>query len=327
MPVKRASSRPIVRRAPRRSSFSNRSGAMRRSALRIEILGHAGQPVEPGHDGIPVGGGQVGALRQRPGVVAEGVGADVLQERRQIGRLRRQPVVVPRRGGHRRQVQLVRQVARERWSVEVVVRVQVRRDQDGAVECHALAAERREEHGRACRAIGLAQQELRGVPPVRGADVARDELRERGDVLIAAVEVLRLALAGNAREAGAHGVHEHQVGPVEQAVLVVHDRVGRRRRGLRIRGVDPLRAERAHVQPERGRSGAAVEDERHRSGGRVADALPRVGHVEHAARQVAFVVQKVDGGRRGRVRHRGAANRDAAVRHRRGNGRRLRLLA
>ena len=43
------------------------------------------------------------------------------------------------------------------------------------------------------------------------------------DVLVDAVEALFLVLAGDARKAGARRVDEHEVGGVEQALVVVDD--------------------------------------------------------------------------------------------------------
>ena len=48
-----------------------------------------------------------------------------------------------------------------------------------------------------------------------------NELREGVGVRVDAPEVLLLVLAGDAREAGARRVDEHQVGDVQQAVVVV----------------------------------------------------------------------------------------------------------
>ena len=78
---------------------------------------------------------------------------------------------------------------------------------------------------------------------------------------IDAVEGLFLVLAGQTAETGAGRVDEDQIAGVEQARFVVDQRVGRCRRMRIIRRHDPLRAEGAHVQPDRRRARPAIEQE------------------------------------------------------------------
>src|SRR5690606_30754190 len=104
-----------------------------------------------------------------------------------------------------------------------------------------------------------------------------DELGDALGILIDAPVVLAFALADGAAEAGADGIDEHHVGDIERALVVVDNLVRRRAIVLGVRRQhQTLWAERAHVQPQRGRAGAAVEDENHRAGGGVFHALPNV---------------------------------------------------
>ena len=85
--------------------------------------------------------------------------------------------------------------------------------------------------------------------------------REGVGVRIDAIEHLFLVLAGNAAEAGAGRVDENEVGDVEQALVVVDDRVGRGGRMAVVRRDHAPWPERAHVQPYRRGAGAAIVQE------------------------------------------------------------------
>jgi hypothetical protein len=66
---------------------------------------------------------------------------------------------------------------------------------------------------------------------------------------IDAVERFLFVLAGDSTEPGAGRVDKDEIARVEQALIVVGDRVGRRRRMGVVGGDDPFRAKRPHVQP------------------------------------------------------------------------------
>jgi hypothetical protein len=104
---------------------------------------------------------------------------------------------------------------------------------------------------RAGGAVALPQQVLGRVPPVVLGDVLLDEPGDRLDVGIHAPEVLVLLLAQGMAQARAHGIDQHEVGPVEQAVAVVHDPEGRRRGGARVGRDHAPGPEGAHVEPQR----------------------------------------------------------------------------
>ena len=89
-----------------------------------------------------------------------------------------------------------------------------------------------------------------------------------------------LVLPGDAAETGAGGVHEHQVGRIEQARIVVHQLVGRGGRVAIIQCDDAARAEGAHMQPHAGGAGAAVEEEGDRPAVLRA-AFGEIGDIEH----------------------------------------------
>jgi len=91
-----------------------------------------------------------------------------------------------------------------------------------------------------------------------------DEVGERLRVLVDAVERFLLVLSAQVTEARAGCVDEDQVAAVQKAELVIDDAI---RRGGTVRIVHrhhALRTEGSHVQPDRGRTGAAVEYERER---------------------------------------------------------------
>jgi hypothetical protein len=181
---------------------------------------------------------------------------------------------------------------------------------------HAPLLEDVGDHRPAEGAVALPDDELGRVPAAVAAQPRRDELREGVGVGVNAVEVLLGSLPRDAAETGAHRVDEHQVGPMQQRLAVVDDRIRRRRRVLTVRRHDPLRPDRSHVQPHRCRPRAAVEQERHRPGAPVGKIAPHVGHGVHQPGQFAFVV--LDGGRPDvrAVGDRVAAHLDRAARRR-----------
>ena len=184
-------------------------------------------------------------------------------------------------------------------------------------------------HDRRARgAITFAEQVLGRVEPAVAAQKLGDEAGEGPGVGIGAVELVRRVLAGDAAEAGAGRVDEHEVGRVQQAVVVVHQPV-RCRVGVGVvGGDDPPGPERAHVQPDRGGARTAVVD---KGDGPVLRprALLQVGDIEHRRFRggvlgVAGAVGRVGVVPALRVDHQGAgtrlvvdllpAHRDGAVR-------------
>src|SRR6185312_14518748 len=88
-----------------------------------------------------------------------------------------------------------------------------------------------------------------------------------------------------------HGVDEHEVALVQQAVVVRDHVVRRRPRGGRAVGLDAHRAERAHVQPQGRRAWAAVVQECHWPRAALATVLVHgVGGVEHTGLGLVLVI-------------------------------------
>lgn len=137
-----------------------------------------------------------------------------------------------------------------------------------------------DQHRRARRAIALAEQIFGRVPsPVFGQE-PHDELAEGVGVRIDAVEGLFLVRAGDAAEAGARRVDEHQVGGVEQAVGVADQPIGGGRSVAVVGRHHPLGPERPHVQPHRRGARAAIVEKGDRPPRR-RDAGLEIGDVEH----------------------------------------------
>ena len=84
-------------------------------------------------------------------------------------------------------------------------------------------------------------------------------------VLVHAVKFFFFVFTGDATEAGAGSVHEHQIAGVQQAEIVINNLIGRGG-GMRVvRGDHPPGPKSAHVQPDGRRAGSAVEEKRDRA--------------------------------------------------------------
>src|SRR6185437_15283881 len=131
---------------------------------------------------------------------------DKILHRAAAGYRLRHLLVVP---GDRR---IARQIA-HRFDVvprRVRVVVQDRRQQDHAVELNPIIVQRSHQRCRARRAVALAKQILRRVPPLVHRDVSRHEFVERLHVLVDAREILRRSLAHRPRKSAQWRVDEHQ---------------------------------------------------------------------------------------------------------------------
>ncbi len=204
-----------------------RARSTRRSLSRM-ILDR--QPGERRHllgDRRPLGVGQVLPLRQRLRVRAAGEGADLTEERGQVGG-RRDAVVVG--GGRGIARQIVDQVLIEPRRTAAIVHD--RRQQDDAVELHPVLRQSVRQPARAERAVQFAEDELRAVPAVVDRQPALDAAGEGVDVGVGAPQRLELGIAERARKARADRVDEDEVGLVEQAVGVVLELERRPRRRL-----------------------------------------------------------------------------------------------
>ena len=146
------------------------------------------------------------------------------------------------------------------------------------------------EIGRPRRAEAFADKVFRRVPALVVGDPDTDEFRDGAAIAFLAPVILVLALADGAAIAGGDRVDEHEVGHVEDRQRIVEQRVwGGAVIGVRVaRHLHALRAEQAHVQPDRSRPRPAVEDERDRA--RAADVFADVGDGEQARAGLAFGV-------------------------------------
>jgi hypothetical protein len=83
-------------------------------------------------------------------------------------------------------------------------------------------------------------------------DVADDEPGEGGKVFIDSGNIFDRSLPYRVGVAGAGRVDKDQVGLIEQAVFIGHDRERRIVSGIRAVGDHTHRADRAHLQPDGG---------------------------------------------------------------------------
>ncbi len=274
----------------------------------------AGVGVKLLRDGIRFGFRQILALRQRARIVVIGELAHLAEEGRQIGRFVGQLVVVPgdRRVG--RQVQLVLAVLS--WHQQAVV--ENRRLQHHAVDGDAVLLQILGQCRRPRGAVAFAVEEFGRVPAVVDGDVTLDEIAERTHILVHAPEILVLAGADDTAVAGADRIDENQIRAIEDALVVGHQVIGRRRGRHAVADHHAQRAEGAHVQPDRRRAGPAVVEEGDRSRGHVLLAVAGVGDVKHARHRRALVVADQQGAGGGGVTDVLTVDGDAAVGHDRG---------
>ena len=137
------------------------------------------------------------------------------------------------------------------------------------------------------RAIAFAQQEFRAVPAIELGHPAHDAAGEGIGIAIHAINLARRLAFQHARPAGAGGVDEHHIGHVQQAVGVGTGLEILRGHAFRLVGLHPHRAEAAHVQPDGGRTGAAIVKE---GDGPVAGAISGVAGVKQADDRLAGII-------------------------------------
>ena len=212
-----------------------------------------------------------------------------------LGRLVGNLVVVPGR----------RRVAGQVGDVEHVIAagadvvVEDRRDEHHAVQLHAIVAEHVGQRRGAGCPVGFTDEELGRVPALVHIEIALNEAVEGAQVLVHAGEILGGSFAHGARVAGKRRVDEDQVALVEQRILVGNQLEGRSGGGIGAVGLNAHRRKRSHVQPQRGRAGAAVVEEA--NGARLGlGAIQGVGHVEDAAvGLILFIADEQGAGGRG----------------------------
>ena len=240
---------------------------------------------------------QVVSLRQGFRIRTPREGPDFVQKRLLVRGLMRNLPELPGDGRIGGQVPNENRVA-ARSHGEVV---ENRRHQNDAIQRHPAGIERIRQRRRTRGAVGFAEQELGRVPPVVHRHVALNELLERRYVLVGAGEVPDGPRPHRPRKPGAHGVHKHQIGLVEQAVLVRRHLVRSGAGSLRTGRHHPHRPHRTHVQPHARRARTAVIEERHRPGAKIADAHQGVRDIKDGAVRLGVVAIDQQGPRRGAV--------------------------
>ncbi len=196
----------------------------------------------------------------------------------------RQLVVIPGGCGVGGERELIGQVDTgiELRAIRAEVEAQYLRKQNYAVEVEvAFGFEHVGKNGGARGAVAFAEQIFRRVPASIFREELNDEIGKGVRILIDAVEGLFAVLAADAAEAGAGRVDEDEIAGIEQAEIVVDDRVGRGGRVRIISGDDAPGPECSHVEPHGGRARAAVVEESHRAL-RVLAVGFEVRDVEHA---------------------------------------------
>ena len=173
------------------------------------------------------------------------------------------------------------------------------------------------EPGHARDAVALAEEVLRRAPALLARGEEAHEFADRGDVLVEPEELLGLLAFGRAAQAGGHGVHEDEVGGVEDRVGVVHHAQHGARREAVGREIEPPRTESAEVQPHRRCARPAVETKRNRARAPRLRGEPfairaggRVVHVKDICLHPAIILQDRDGAGLRDVFHLRATERD-----------------
>ena len=251
----------------------------------VVVGADAGEGLELAGDGLALGGRQVLALHERRQILIHSKGIGVVDEGRDGLAAGVGAAVIGGDGGQGGDVGRERdRVAGTLAGLDHIHRLA---HEDDAVERGGLG-QLTGHHRRADRAVTFAQHVLRRGLAAVGLEPGLDEAGDRLGVAVDLVEVGALGGRLDAGEAGLGRVDEHQVGDVEQGVGVVHNLVGLGNFGVHVlRRGDPARAEGAHVQPGRGRAGAAVEQEDHRPRSLVLQAVAHIGGGDEADRRLA----------------------------------------
>ena len=118
---------------------------------------------------------------------------------------------------------------------------------------------------RAHAAVAFAEDVLRRCPAAVLRQVLDDEFRDGLDVLVDTPEVLALGVAHCLGEAGAYRVDHDEIGLVDDAVLVIDAAIRSVVAETCIGHDGTLRAEDAHMQPDRRGTRAAVVREHDRA--------------------------------------------------------------
>ena len=172
-------------------------------------------------------------------------------------------VQIPRRDRIRGEIHDVRQIVPRRELDRV--ELQDDRDQHDAVQVDVRPLQVAGEHCRTGGPIALAEEVTGRIPAVVLAEEAPHELREGARIFVDAPVIGPFGAFTGMAETGADGIHHHDVGDIENRVVVIRERVGRRALGADLGSDHAPRPHDAHVEPEGSRSRPAVVSEHERA--------------------------------------------------------------
>ena len=170
--------------------------------------------------------------------------------------------------------------------------VERRRDEDEALDDHVEIVRQGLRHRRCPKpAIALADQPDRRCPTLMPGQPQADHRAQGGNIGAhipeRLVRIFLLALA--AAEAGADRVDKDEIGKAQPCGRVVDQMHRRDRHRTAFRRLQDLRAERAEMQKDRGRTGTAIEDEADRPGAAIL-AICKIADRENRCGDVALAV-------------------------------------
>ena len=239
------------------------------------VLTETGQPGHRSDRLDPLGRRQSVAAREDPRIVARRIRLRLGEERRQPATPL--PAVEVRRRGVCREVERVGPVVALLLEVDGA-QVQDARDEHDPVEVHAVASlQVLGESSRTKRSVRLAGEELRRHPAVVARRPEADDLRDGLQIALEPVINLGFAALDRPGVSRRHRVDEDEVAHAEQRLGIVGQPVRRRQQAPDVTHEDPSRPEQSQVQPDAGRSWAAVEREGDRP-------LRRLRFVQHIGR-------------------------------------------
>ena len=192
------------------------------------------------------------------------------------------------------------------------------RKQGDAIERDALVGEISRNAGSPRSSVTLAKEKERRAPALVACEIEPDEFAESFDVTFDAEKFLGQLGVGGAAEAGLHGIDEHDIALVQQAMGIVRDAIGRGWQQAIGQHRDPPRSQRAHMKPDGRRPRAAVERESQRTLFNILT-VEGVGHEKHLGFDLAVAALDGKASRGRRVFQHLAVYRDLAMRHHRRN--------
>ena len=253
---------------------------------------------QPLHHRSPLTLGQPVSAQQRLSEVSQSEGLDFVQDFSQslLLQVRGDHFVVPGGGSEVRQLQGVLEDSK----ITILLAQGTRRDKDQPAQVHAVYALKIiGQARRAPASVALPEDVLRRLPAPAAGDVQTDKFRHRFDVLPETVELLGIHARLGSAKACRHRIDKHQVGNVEQRVLVVHKFIRRLWAGPIILEMNPSRSQQTQVQPDRRGTGSSVEHKQQRPLALVRKSIQVIRDIEDIGQRFALVI---DQGKRSRGR-------------------------